>query len=216
MSVVASVTLCVQCGKQVKGYARRGLCAACDARNRRKASKDRMITCHVCGRKAKFVGYLDQCSACYHRRTYVPRPRKELPKVVMTDEVRDRFTREILPKVRSSAGWKYRHRRDCEDLVAEAVAMAWARMCREVRLGRDPFAHVNAVIVTSVRYVVRDRLCGEDRVNDVLSPRAKVGLEEIFGEDVDGNLLEKFGVPHDWTWVLDSGGMSASELAELL
>jgi hypothetical protein len=172
--------------------------------------------CHVCGKAARWTGNGDLCGACRARRHYKPKPRKELPRVTVPDDVRDRFLREVLPRVIDKADWRFRHCRDGEDLVGEAMAVSWGLLCREVRLGRNPFAHAAGLIVMAIRHVsAYRRLCGRDPVDDALSPRATVGVETYFGRDLNGNLYEKYGIWHDPTEVLDAGSMSAETLLEL-
>jgi hypothetical protein len=172
--------------------------------------------CHVCGKAARWTGNGDLCGACRARRNYKPKPRRELPRVTVPGEVKERYLDEILPVVEDKARWQFRHRLDHDDLVSEAMAISWGLLCREVRLGRDPFAHAMGLIVMAIRQAsVYRRFCGQDPVDDALSPRATVSVEGYFGRDLDGNLYEKFGVWHDPTEVLDGGDMSAQTLLEL-
>jgi hypothetical protein len=177
-----------------------------------------MIVCHVCGRTARWAGRADLCNACRTRRYYKSKAtaRKAPATTTVPAGVRDCYLSEILPRVEDKARWQFRYRRDGDDLVAEAAAISWGLVCREVRLGRNPFAHAAGLIVMAIRQAsVYRRFCGQDPVDDALSPRSRVGVEDYFGRDLDGNLYERFGVWHDPTEVLDAGGVSVETLLEL-
>jgi hypothetical protein len=208
---------CSACGKETeRSKLRRGRCNACAKRDARVRNRDRTIVCHVCGRTARYIGCGTLCKACKERRYYKPKPRKELPRVTVPDEVKERYLDEILPVVEDKARWQFRHRLDRDDLVAEAMAISWGLLCREVRLGRDPFAHAMGLVVMSLRQANHyRRFCGRDPVDDALSPRANVGVEEFFGRDLNGNVYEKYGIWHDPSEVLDGGDMSVETLLEL-
>jgi hypothetical protein len=176
-----------------------------------------MIICSVCSRKVRYsCGAV--CSACKQRRAYRPKAPKAsaVTAVAVSESDRTRFVEEVLPVVRRHAGWKFRHRRDDDDLVAEAMAVAWGLFLRELRLGRNPFAHAAGLVVMACRQAsCYRRLCGRDPVDDALSPRAKVGVIEYFGREPGGEVFERFGVEHDPTVMLEAG-MSPQELLDLL
>jgi hypothetical protein len=158
------------------------------------------------------------CSACKQRRVYrpkAPRPSK-VKAVVISDEDRERFVAEIIPAVQRHAGWRFRHRRDADDLVQEAQAIAWGLLLREVRLGREPFGHAAGMVIMATRMAsCYRRLTGVEPVDDCLSARSRRGVEEYFHTTEDGEVLERFAVEHDWTVALDAG-MSPQELLGLL
>jgi hypothetical protein len=207
---------CAGCGERPRAPKHR-LCHRCHGKHRREANRDRVITCSVCGRVARYHGGA-VCSACKQRRSYQPKAPKasKVKAVVISDEDRERFEEELLPAVQRHAGWRFRHRRDCEDLVQEAQCVSWGLLLREVRLGRQPFAHAAGLVVMACRMASSyRRLCGVEPIDDVLSPRSRLGVEEYFGTDDDGEVLERFGVAHDWTVAVDAG-MDPKSLLDLL
>jgi hypothetical protein len=217
VEMVRAGVQCAGCGEGVRGL-RKGLCNRCYKAARRQADRGRTITCGVCGLVKKYCGSGDLCSACKQRRYYKPKaPRESAVKAVtVSDEDRTRFAEEVLPVVQRHAGWKFRHRRDDDDLVAEAMAVAWGLFLRELRLGRDPFGHAAGLVVMACRQAsCYRRLCGTDPVDDALSPRSRVGVVEYFGREPDGSVFERFGVEHDPTVMLEAG-MSPQELLDLL
>jgi hypothetical protein len=208
---------CAECEERPRAP-KKSLCHRCNGRKRREASKGRTIVCSVCGQVKRYHGGA-VCSACKQRRCYRPAtPKREskVKAVVISDEDRTRFVELVLPAVQRHAGWKFRHRHDCEDLVQEAQCVAWGLLLREVRLGRQALGHAPALVVMAARMASSyRRLTGVEPIDDVLSPRSRVGVCEYFHTADDGEVLERYGIANDPTWCVASG-MDPKALLDLL
>ena len=83
-----------------------------------------------------------------------------------------------LPRVRATARYATR-RVPCpdtrEDLVAEAVALAWRYYLGLVRRGKDPAAFVTTLALRAAQAALAGRrVVGAEKVKDVLSPLARL------------------------------------------
>ena len=83
----------------------------------------------------------------------------------------------ILPRVETHAQIHFRHLRCADkraDAVAEVIALAWQWYLRLIEQGKDINEFVSTVADYAVRHVrAGRRLCGAEKVRDVLSPRAQ-------------------------------------------
>src|SRR5262249_28372622 len=101
--------------------------------------------------------------------------RRPLNPVTSADQAH--FLAAVWPVVERHARIYFRHLR-CpharEEAVAEAVALAWAWHLRLARRGRDAALFPSALATFAARAVANGRrLCGQERANDVLSPRSQ-------------------------------------------
>lgn len=92
------------------------------------------------------------------------------------EEVQRRFL-QILPRVElhariSSRDIKCQHK--WADFISEAVSMCWKWWVRLHERGKDPSGFVSTLASLAARHVRSGRrLCGQEKPNDVLSPRAQ-------------------------------------------
>jgi DNA-directed RNA polymerase specialized sigma24 family protein len=107
-----------------------------------------------------------------------------------------------LPRVRAAARYVTR-RVPCpdtrEDLVAEAVALAWRYYLGLLRRGKDPGAFVTTLALRAAQAALAGRqLCGTEKAKDVLSPlaqlRGRVHVERL-GERMIHRPARKPGDP---------------------
>src|SRR5205823_760718 len=107
---------------------------------------------------------------------------------------------DALPRIQLHATIVFRfvacpHRR--EDLIAEAVALAWLWWVRLCRRGKNPNLFVRALSIFAVRAARNGRrICGQEKSKDVLSPlaqqRHRLAVGAIpFGSTLHGNPLEE-------------------------
>ena len=87
------------------------------------------------------------------------------------------FMSEVLPRVEKHAHVYFRNLR-CKqrlaDAVAEAVALCWRWFLRLAAKGKDVSGFISTLAVYAARAVRSGRrLAGQERANDVLSPRAQ-------------------------------------------
>lgn len=84
---------------------------------------------------------------------------------------------DILPRIQTHAQIRFHHlrcpgRRD--DAVAEVIAVAWKWFLRLDEQGNDVTEFVTTLADYAVRHVRSGRrLCGQEKIKDVLSPRAQ-------------------------------------------
>jgi hypothetical protein len=83
----------------------------------------------------------------------------------------------VLPRIELHGRVAFRHLR-CQqakdDAVAETVALCWRAFVRLVEKGKDPLTFVSRIADFAARHVRScRRLCGRERGQDVLSPRAR-------------------------------------------
>jgi hypothetical protein len=105
----------------------------------------------------------------------------------------------ILPRIELHGRCFFRHKKGDkrDEAVAEMVALAWKSFVNCVRNGKDPTQWPTALACYAVRAVHNGRrLCGQERINDVLSPRAQrghnftvVSLPE--GGSLNGNVFDE-------------------------
>jgi hypothetical protein len=105
----------------------------------------------------------------------------------------------ILPRIELHGRVYFRHRKGDkrDEAIAEMVALAWKSFVNCVRNGKNPLAFPMALAVYAARGVRNGRrLCGQERIKDVLSPRAQqqhnftvVSLPE--GSSLNGNVFDE-------------------------
>jgi hypothetical protein len=106
----------------------------------------------------------------------------------------------LLPRIELHGRVYFRHLR-CEqtrqDAIAEIVALAWKWFLRLGRRGKAPNDFPSAIATFAARAVNNGRrLCGMDRPNDVLSPRARhdrrfTASPLPLSSSLDGSLFEE-------------------------
>ena len=83
----------------------------------------------------------------------------------------------VLPRIETHARIYFRHLRcpnQREEAVAECLALAWWWFIRLVRRGKNPEAFISVLADFAARAVSSGRrLCGQEKVNEVLSPVAQ-------------------------------------------
>jgi hypothetical protein len=105
----------------------------------------------------------------------------------------------ILPRIELHGRVYFRHKKPekREEMVAEVVALAWRSFVNCVRKGKDPTQWPMALARRAAQAVHNGRrLCGMERIKDVLSPRAQrehnftvVSLPE--GSSLNGNVFDE-------------------------
>jgi len=84
---------------------------------------------------------------------------------------------QLLPRLQTHGRVYFRHlkcRQRRQDAVAEMTALAWKWYVRLVERGKDP-AHFPSTLASFAARAVRSdrRLCGQEKAQDVLSPRVQ-------------------------------------------
>src|SRR6516225_10294181 len=83
----------------------------------------------------------------------------------------------VLPRIETHARIYFRHLKclhQREEAVAECLALAWWWFVRLVRRGKTPEAFITVLADFAARAVSSGRrLCGQEKVNEVLSLRAQ-------------------------------------------
>jgi hypothetical protein len=182
------------CGRG--GPLKKGLCKACYVRElrRRHAEGD-----HVRG---------------WQRREKAPPREKKVTKVevglaLLTDADHEAFVGLVLwPVIRRARRLFHRHPQK-EDLVQEAVALAWKKYVQDRGRGLDPAANPAGIV-----WEATAKARGGVRVAG--SVGRAVPTQPLVTHDKYGEEIDDFGVEHDPTWVLDSGGMDTRDLIDLL
>jgi hypothetical protein len=117
----------------------------------------------------------------------------------------------ILPRIELHGRCFFRHKKGDKrgEAIAEMVALAWRSFVNCVRNGKDPTQWPTALACYAARAVHNGRrLCGQERINDVLSPRAQqqhnftvVSLPE--GSSLHGNVFDEALIDNTQTPVPD-------------
>jgi hypothetical protein len=150
----------------------------------------------------------------WQRRGKAPPKEKKVTKVevglgLLTDADREAFVGLVLwPVIRRARRLFHRHPQK-EDLVQEAVALAWKKYVQDSGRGLDPVANPAGIV-----WEATAKARGGVRVAG--SVGRAVPTRPLVTHDKDGEEIDDFGVEHDPTWVLDSGGMEARDLLDLL
>jgi hypothetical protein len=83
----------------------------------------------------------------------------------------------VMPRIETHARISFRHLKcphQREEAVAECLALTWAWFVRLVRRGKNPEAFISVLADFAARAVSSGRrLCGQEKVNEVLSPVAQ-------------------------------------------
>jgi hypothetical protein len=114
------------------------------------------------------------------------------------DELHARFL-TILPRIELHGRCFFRHKKSDkrDEAIAEMVALAWRSFVNCARNGKDATTFPMALARFAAQAVHNGRrLCGQERINDVLSPRAQrehdftvVSLPE--GSSLNGNIFDE-------------------------
>jgi hypothetical protein len=92
-----------------------------------------------------------------------------------TDELHAAFL-QILPRIELHGRCFFRHKKGDkrDEAIAEMVALAWKSFVNCARNGKDPTQWPTALARYAAQAVHNGRrLCGQERIKDVLSPRAQ-------------------------------------------
>jgi hypothetical protein len=127
-----------------------------------------------------------------------------------TDQLQAAFL-SILPRIELHGRVYFRHKKPekREEMIAEMVALAWKSFVNCVRNGKNPLEFPMALARYAAQGVHNGRrLCGQEKIKDVLSPRAQqqhnftvVSLPE--GSSLNGNVFDEALIDNTQTPVPD-------------